>query len=178
LRKSAMSATTRKKTAVTVTTSVLPPLDRRAKSKPGPKPLLQPNDETLDKLRALAKIQTTIEEAAAVLRVSKRSLTAFLADYEDARKAFDEGRLEGFVSLRRKQFAMAEKNPTMAIWLGKQYLGQVDHRQLEVGGPGDFDKMSTDELRDYIRNEAQALGLGSVEAAGQGRGAGARKALN
>ena len=24
------------------------------------------------------------------------------------------------------QFKLAEKNPTMAIWLGKQYLGQKD----------------------------------------------------
>ena len=158
--------------------SVLPPRDTRAKSKPGPKPLLQPTDEMLDKLRALAKIQTTIEEAAAVLRVSKRSLHSFLAEHESARSAFDEGRLEGFVSLRRKQFAMAEKNPTMAIWLGKQYLGQVDHRQVEVGGPGDFDKMSTDELRDYIRNEAQALGLGGRSVEGQGRSRAAGKQLN
>lgn len=30
----------------------------------------------------------------------------------------------GKVSLRRSQFQMAQTNPTMAIWLGKQYLDQ------------------------------------------------------
>jgi len=32
----------------------------------------------------------------------------------------------GKISLRRIQFKQAEKNPTMAIFLGKQYLGQTD----------------------------------------------------
>ena len=32
----------------------------------------------------------------------------------------------GFISLRRKQFELAEKSPAMAIFLGKQYLGQTD----------------------------------------------------
>ncbi len=30
----------------------------------------------------------------------------------------------GKISLRRSQFQLAEKNAAMAIWLGKQYLGQ------------------------------------------------------
>ena len=30
----------------------------------------------------------------------------------------------GKISLRRSQFRLAESNATMAIWLGKQYLGQ------------------------------------------------------
>lgn len=32
----------------------------------------------------------------------------------------------GKISLRRSQFRLAETNATMAIWLGKQYLGQED----------------------------------------------------
>lgn len=32
----------------------------------------------------------------------------------------------GKMSLRRAQFRLAEKSATMAIWLGKQYLGQRD----------------------------------------------------
>ena len=30
------------------------------------------------------------------------------------------------MALRRSQWKMAERNATMAIWLGKQYLGQKD----------------------------------------------------
>lgn len=32
----------------------------------------------------------------------------------------------GKLSLRRYQFIQAKTNPTMAIWLGKQWLGQTD----------------------------------------------------
>ena len=38
----------------------------------------------------------------------------------------------GKISLRRCQFEIAKKNPTMAIWLGKQYLGQTDRIEAEV----------------------------------------------
>ena len=37
----------------------------------------------------------------------------------------------GKISLRRYQFSLAETNPTMAIWLGKQYLGQTDEEKTE-----------------------------------------------
>lgn len=39
---------------------------------------------------------------------------------------FDKFRSAGLLSLRRSQFQLAEKNTAMAIWLGKQYLGQKD----------------------------------------------------
>lgn len=32
----------------------------------------------------------------------------------------------GRISLRRNQLKLSEKSPAMAIWLGKQWLGQVD----------------------------------------------------
>lgn len=35
----------------------------------------------------------------------------------------------GRISLRRAQFELAKKSPAMAIWLGKQYLGQSDAPQ-------------------------------------------------
>jgi len=73
-------------------------------------------------------------------------MTTFLADHESARNAFDEGRLEGFVSLRRKQFAMAEKNPTMAIWLGKQYLGQSDRSSVDMNIKSNVNVLTDDEL--------------------------------
>lgn len=39
---------------------------------------------------------------------------------------FREKRGLGKISLRRSQWRLAEKNASMAIWLGKQYLGQKD----------------------------------------------------
>jgi hypothetical protein len=44
-------------------------------------------------------------------------------------KKFSAG---GKMSLRRSQFRLAEKNASMAIWLGKQYLGQKDDKQIDL----------------------------------------------
>jgi hypothetical protein len=41
---------------------------------------------------------------------------------------------QGKASLRRQQCDMAKTNAAMAIWLGKQLLGQTDRRELS--GPG------------------------------------------
>lgn len=38
----------------------------------------------------------------------------------------------GLISLRRNQFKLAEKSAAMAIFLGKQYLGQMDHYEVET----------------------------------------------
>ena len=35
------------------------------------------------------------------------------------------------MSLRRKQWNLAKTNATMAIWLGKQYLGQKDNIDIK-----------------------------------------------
>ena len=38
----------------------------------------------------------------------------------------ERGRAKGRLSLRRSQMKMAESNPTMSIWLGKNVLNQTD----------------------------------------------------
>lgn len=45
---------------------------------------------------------------------------------------FRQKRGNGKVSLRRKQWQLAEKSASMAIFLGKQYLGQRDVIDAEV----------------------------------------------
>lgn len=42
-------------------------------------------------------------------------------------QVFREKRGTGKISLRRTQWHLAEKSASMAIWLGKQYLGQSDN---------------------------------------------------
>ena len=42
----------------------------------------------------------------------------------------------GKSSLRRAQFRLAKKNATMAIWLGKQYLGQKDVVEQNINADG------------------------------------------
>lgn len=41
---------------------------------------------------------------------------------------------KGLISLRRYQWKLAEKNPSMAIFLGKNFLGQSDRHEVEHSG--------------------------------------------
>lgn len=47
-------------------------------------------------------------------------------------EVFAEKRVGGRISLRRSQFALAEKSAAMAIFLGKNYLGQRDENYVNV----------------------------------------------
>lgn len=128
-------------------------------SKPGPKPKLAHTPQLLEQIRALGKIQATVEESASVLRVSLRTLQNFFTEHPDAKEAHEEGKSEGRASLRRAQFTAAVNgNATLMIWLGKQMLGQREPvREIEVGKPGDFSQLPDDELDEFIAAEAKAL---------------------
>ncbi len=77
---------------------------------------------------SLCEIQCTKEEICAVLDVSEKTLNSWCnSTYgENFSLVFGKKRNGGRSSLRRTQWKLAEKNPTMAIWLGKQYLDQRD----------------------------------------------------
>ena len=70
----------------------------------------------------LASIQCTQEEIANFLNISVRTLQRDKEFCRIYKKGIDNGKM----SLRRIQYKLAEKNTSMAIWLGKQYLGQKD----------------------------------------------------
>lgn len=59
----------------------------------------------------------------------------------------------GKISLRRNQWQLAEKSASMAIWLGKQYLGQSDNPTTELPG----NDAEEDALSKAIRETAEAL---------------------
>lgn len=133
------------------------PQETAERLKPGPKPKLEMSENLLDQIRALGRIQATVEEVASVLRVSERTLQNFFSLHPEAKLAHEEGKYEGHASLRRKQFAMADKNAAMAIWLGKQYLGQREPvQQIETGGPGDFASLTDTELDQMIERAYEA----------------------
>lgn len=83
---------------------------------------------------SLCAIQCTEEEILAVLDIGKNTLLRWCKETygTDFGTIFKEKRQNGRASLRRNQFKLAESNPTMAIWLGKQYLGQKDHTEQEI----------------------------------------------
>lgn len=84
----------------------------------------------------LANIQCTQEEIASVLDITARTL---LKD-EKFKEIYEKGRENGKASLRRIQWRHAEKSASMAIFLGKQYLGQRDN--LEVTNQTEINKVS------------------------------------
>jgi len=98
-----------------------------------------------DMVEKLAGIQCTQQEIASFLGCSVDTLQrdeTFCGIYK-------KGMESGKMSLRRTQFRLAEKNPTMAIWLGKQYLNQRDRQEIvaEVDAKNNYKELSTEELK-------------------------------
>ena len=104
------------------------------KRKAGRPPKILPDEETFSQIRELGALFCTIAEAGAVMGVNRDTLSDFLHRYEPAMEAWEQGKEIGKVELRRMQFEQAKTSPAMAIWLGKQYLGQKDHDKIEIGG--------------------------------------------
>lgn len=95
----------------------------------------------------LANIQCTQEEIASFLEVSVRTLQRD----EEFCRIYKKGQDNGRMSLRRYQFKQAEKNTAMAIFLGKQYLGQRD--VIEQDNSKEISKV--EELLSKIEKEAK-----------------------
>ena len=85
-------------------------------------------------VRQLGMLQCTQEEAAAFLNIGFVTFKRLLRREPTIREAWERGLKGGKVSLRRKQMRLANSNPAMAIFLGKQYLGQRDVQTNELTG--------------------------------------------
>ena len=109
----------------------------------------------------LCGLQCTEIEIATCLNCSVDTLERW-CKREYKRKfaeVFKEKRTRGFVSLRRMQWKLAEKNAAMLIFLGKNYLGQSDKQDInkhEVNLHGQIGVNSLAELmlEDENTNEA------------------------
>lgn len=88
----------------------------------------------VSQIRALSEIHATESEAAGVLGIKLSTFKECLRIDNAARAAWESGRANGKVSLRRKQWKLADNNAGMAIFLGKQYLGQSDVSVVEHSG--------------------------------------------
>lgn len=100
-----------------------------------------------------AKLQCTQEEVAGCFQIDTKTLNARLEEtigmtYSMLREKVQG---EGKASLRRMQFRQAEKNSSMAIWLGKQWLGQKDKDDSNIA-PHDKALAFADA---YIKAEAE-----------------------
>jgi len=111
----------------------------------------------LEQLEKLCALQCTDVEIAAWFQVSLRTIEKRrrLPKFADA---MQRGRAKGRISVRRHQMKLLEAgNATMAVWLGKQLLGQRDVITAEHVGSGggpiqvavkpDLRRLNDDELR-------------------------------
>jgi hypothetical protein len=125
---------------------VTPP---RGSASARPSTRLRANAETLEWLERLGELQSSTDETALALGVEAAEVIRFLAESRKARRAFDKGRSEGLQALRRAQLKLAGTNATMAIFLGKTYLGQAERRESEQSGAIDFSHASQ-RVRDKL----------------------------
>ena len=94
----------------------------------------------------LCGLQCTLTEIACIFDCSEDTIERW------CKRTYDEGFAEtykkhsaaGKLSLRRAQFRLAEKSAAMAIFLGKNYLGQSDHVVVE-------DKSALDKLDEILK---------------------------
>nr|DAG29276.1 MAG TPA: DNA-packaging protein small subunit [Caudoviricetes sp.] len=103
----------------------------------------------------LCGLQCTLEEICGWFGVTDKTLDSWCKRTYHASfsEVFRQKRGLGKISLRRSQWRLAEKSATMAIWLGKQYLGQRD--QVDVNMPGNAVK--DDALSASLRELAKEL---------------------
>lgn len=107
----------------------------------------------LEQLTALAGINCTLEEAAAVLKCGPRTLKARLKSDPATREAWENGHLYRKVSLRRLQWRHAKGNGAsavkMTIHMSEHQLGEAPQTRLKhTGAVGVYDlsKVSDNNL--------------------------------
>lgn len=131
---------------------------------------LTPDDRTLKLVSGLASIFCTTKEAAAALSVSEPTFIKFKSDYPEVQEAWDIGQGQAKVSLRRKQFKLADKNAAMAIFMGKNYLDQTDRQEHTGpnGGPIEYSRLSPEERRRRIEELQAKRGQGGADGSDHG----------
>jgi len=144
--------------------------------KTGRPPKLQADESTIAMVEGLSGIGSTDEEIASMLNVSTATLYAFLKANKSVLEARERGGMKFRISIRRKQFSMADKNASILIWLGKQYLGQKDVVEVtNEDGPNRTEALASDRARALELAERLGLGSPAEDVGGGTQNAGARK---
>lgn len=103
----------------------------------------------------LCGLQCTLEEICGWFNVTDKTLDSWCKRTygKSFSEVFREKRGLGKISLRRSQWRLAEKNANMAIWLGKQYLGQRDQVDANLA----VDVVKEDALSESLREFAESI---------------------
>lgn len=115
------------------------------------RPRIEIDKEQFEKL---CSIQCTINEIAGFFKCSVDTIERWCKrEYNEGfADTYEKKRGIGKISIRRAQFRMAETNPTMAIWLGKQFLGQSEKQEMAISINDDE---SIKEMNDYFTMRKQ-----------------------
>ena len=110
----------------------------------------------LEELQKLCTLNCTMPEIASFFNMPLRTLEDRFKNDTDVRTAIENGRNKGKLSVRRKQLQIMDEtnNATMAIWLGKQLLGQRDKHDIvtEDKATGKLSE-ALDIIQDLARNK-------------------------
>lgn len=112
-----------------------------------------------DTFEKLCGLQCTKDEIASFFNCSEDTIERFCKkEYgETFAVVFGKKREVGKISLRRTQWKLAEKSPTMAIFLGKQYLDQSDKIEQTISSIDDKTRSEVSELvEELINNDERA----------------------
>jgi hypothetical protein len=121
------------------------------------RPVGRPKIEiNLDELERLSALNCTMPELAAYFRVPLRTLEDRYTNDPDIRATINRGREVGKLSVRRKQMQIMNdmNSATMAIWLGKQLLGQRDKHDVITEDRGETAlNEAFSVIEDMVRNK-------------------------
>ena len=92
-----------------------------------PKTTAKLDDKTFDSVFELAKRQFTRAEIYSILNISINELNKSAKKKEQFETAYNQGVDAGKGCVKYSQFEMAQTNPVMSIFWGKQHLGQSDN---------------------------------------------------
>ena len=114
------------------------------------RPLIEIDWVEFDKLCA---IQATLEEIAGWYCCSVDTIENKCKSEKGMRfsEYYAQKRSTGKISLRRAQHNMALKNPTMAIWLGKNWLEQSDKNEIKQANTHALNQGDATILHDVLQ---------------------------
>jgi len=100
----------------------------------------------------LCHLQCTIGEMCEWFHMTDKTLQSKVKGHysETFSLVFEKKRVGGKISLRRNLFHMSEKQPAVAIFLAKNWLGMADKQEIEVGNKDTIAELTDAELEELI----------------------------
>ena len=117
----------------------------------------KPVEIDVEQLEKLASLQCTDEEIAAWFHCTPRTIEKRRKE-APFKEALERGKAMGRISVRRAQLKLLEAgNATMAVWLGKQLLGQRDVTPIELTGANGSEIKFSKDVIDAVIAEAKKI---------------------